>query len=182
MLRLIVDEFWRLQRERVGERELADAKAYMTGSFPLTIETPDAIATQVLNVLFYGLPVEQLQSFRERVNAVTADDIAARRALLPAARSAVDRARRQRRGVRPAAPSARLRHVRDDRDGQPRPDDAGLQEGQVGQAGQVGQGRAVAGQGCGPQAVPCAGQASYQQTLGDQPAGRSRSARRCSTR
>ena len=75
MLRLMVDEFWRLQRERVGERELADAKAYMTGSFPLTIETPDAIATQVLNVLFYGLPVEELQSFRERVNAVTVDDI-----------------------------------------------------------------------------------------------------------
>ena len=75
VLRLIVDEFWRLQRERVGERELSDAKAYLTGSFPLTIETPDAIATQVLNVLFYGLPVEQLQSFRDRVNAVRPDDI-----------------------------------------------------------------------------------------------------------
>ena len=50
VLRLMVDEFWRLQRERVRERELGDAKAYLTGSFPLTIETPDAIATQVLNV------------------------------------------------------------------------------------------------------------------------------------
>jgi len=75
VLRLIVDEFWRLQRERVGDRELSGAKAYMTGSFPLTIETPDAIATQVLNVLFYGLPVDQLQSFRDRVNAVRPDDI-----------------------------------------------------------------------------------------------------------
>jgi zinc protease len=75
VLRLIVDEFWRLQRERVGERELADAKAYLTGSFPLTIETPDAIATQVLNSVFYGLPLEQLQTFRDRVNAVTVDDI-----------------------------------------------------------------------------------------------------------
>jgi len=75
VLRLIVDEFWRLQRERVGERELADAKAYMTGSFPLTIETPDAIAMQVVNVVFYGLPLEQLQNFRDRVNAVTVDDI-----------------------------------------------------------------------------------------------------------
>jgi zinc protease len=75
VLRLIVDEFWRLQRERVSERELADAQAYMAGSFPLTIETPDAIAMQVLNALFFGLPLEQLQSFRERVNAVTVDDI-----------------------------------------------------------------------------------------------------------
>jgi zinc protease len=75
VLRLIVDEFWRLQRERVSERELDGAKAYLSGSFPLTIETPEAIAMQVINALFYGLPLEQLQNFRERVNAVTADDI-----------------------------------------------------------------------------------------------------------
>ena len=75
VLRLIVDEFWRLQRERVGDRELDGAKAYLTGSFPLTIETPESIAMQVVNALFYGLPLEELQNFRERVNAVTPDDI-----------------------------------------------------------------------------------------------------------
>jgi zinc protease len=75
VLRLMVDEFWRLQRERVGERELSSAKAYITGSFPLTIETPDAIAAQVLNVLFYGLPSDHLQTYRDRVNAVRSDDI-----------------------------------------------------------------------------------------------------------
>jgi zinc protease len=75
VVRLIIDEFSRLQRERVGERELENAKAYMTGSFPLTIETPDQIAMQVLNVVFYGLPLEDLQNFRDRVNAVTVDDI-----------------------------------------------------------------------------------------------------------
>jgi zinc protease len=75
VLRLIVDEFWRLQRDRVGERELTDAKAYLTGSFPLTIETPDQIALQILNVVFYELPIEELQSFRQRVNAITPDDI-----------------------------------------------------------------------------------------------------------
>jgi hypothetical protein len=75
VLRLIVDEFWRLQRERVGDRELDGAKAYLTGSFPLTIETPESIAMQVVNALFYGLPLQELQNFRERVNAVTPDDI-----------------------------------------------------------------------------------------------------------
>ncbi|HEY3149740.1 MAG TPA: pitrilysin family protein, partial [Dongiaceae bacterium] len=85
VLKLIVDEFWRLQRERVGERELDGAKAYMAGSFPLTIETPESIAMQVVNALFYGLPLEQLQTFRERVNAVTVDDIqrVARKLLRP---------------------------------------------------------------------------------------------------
>lgn len=75
VIRLIVAEFWRLQRERVSELELSGAKAYLTGSYPLSLETPDQIAVQVLNQLFYGLPLEQLQTFRERVNAVTADDI-----------------------------------------------------------------------------------------------------------
>jgi zinc protease len=75
VLRLIVDEFQKLQRERVHERELADAQAYLAGSFPLTIETPDAIAAQVLNVLFYGLPLSEIESYRERVNAITVDDI-----------------------------------------------------------------------------------------------------------
>lgn len=74
-LRLIVDELWRLQRQRVSQRELADAQAYLTGSFPLTIETPSAIAMQVLNAVFYGLDLEELQTFRERVNAISVDDI-----------------------------------------------------------------------------------------------------------
>jgi zinc protease len=75
VLRLMVDEFARLRRERVGGNELADAQAYLTGNFPLTIETPGAIATQVLTVLFYDLPIDDLQNFRQRVNAVSVDDI-----------------------------------------------------------------------------------------------------------
>jgi zinc protease len=74
-LRLIVDEFARLRRERVHPRELGDAQAYLTGSFPLTIETPGAIALQVLNAVVYGLDLEELQTYRERVNSITPDDI-----------------------------------------------------------------------------------------------------------
>ncbi len=57
-LRVVVDEFSRLQRERVGDGELSGAQAYLAGNFPLTIETPDAIAMQVLNALFYDLRSE----------------------------------------------------------------------------------------------------------------------------
>ncbi|MEQ1757070.1 MAG: pitrilysin family protein [Vicinamibacterales bacterium] len=74
-LRLAVDEFTRLQREKVGLRELTEAQAYLSGSFPLTIETPNEIATQILNVVFYGLPANEVGTFRERVLSVTPDDI-----------------------------------------------------------------------------------------------------------
>lgn len=74
-LRLIVDEFWKLQREQVRAGELQGAQDYLAGSFPLTIETPSAIAMQVLNQLFYGLELSELESFRERVYAVTPEEI-----------------------------------------------------------------------------------------------------------
>ncbi|MDQ3488974.1 MAG: insulinase family protein [Acidobacteriota bacterium] len=74
-LRLIVDEIAKIRRERVNPRELADAQAYLTGSFPLTIETPGAIALQVLNAVVFGLDLQELQNYRERVNRITPEDI-----------------------------------------------------------------------------------------------------------
>lgn len=74
-LRLMVDEVWRLIRDRVGERELEGAQEYLTGSFPLTIETPSQIALQILNAVFFGLNMNDLQTYRERVTAVTVDDV-----------------------------------------------------------------------------------------------------------
>jgi zinc protease len=74
-LRVTVDEFTRLQRERVNDGELEGAQDYMVGHFPLTIEVPDQIATQVLNQLFYELPVEDLPRYREKILKVTPDEI-----------------------------------------------------------------------------------------------------------
>ena len=76
-LRLVIDEMWRLQREKVDPRELRGVKDYFQGSFPLTIETPSAIALQVLNQIFYGLDLKDLEQLRERVEAVTVEDLQA---------------------------------------------------------------------------------------------------------
>jgi len=75
VLRLIVDEISRLQRDPVPVRELRNAQDYLAGAFPLSIETPGAIATQVLDVLFYGLPLGDIESYRDRLNAITPDDV-----------------------------------------------------------------------------------------------------------
>ena len=74
-VRVFVDEFTRLQRERIADAELAGAQAYMTGSFPLTIESPGAIARQVVNAVFYDLSLDELRTYRQRANAVTPDDV-----------------------------------------------------------------------------------------------------------
>src|SRR4030095_430193 len=64
VLRLTVDEFSRLQRNRVYEPELKDAQAFLAGTFPLTIETPNEIATQVLKAGFYDLPLTDISTLR----------------------------------------------------------------------------------------------------------------------
>lgn len=74
-LKLIIDEYTKVQRDRVGERELGDAQAYLAGAFPLTIEVPDAIATQVVYTLFHELPLTDVGTFAQRVQSVTPDDI-----------------------------------------------------------------------------------------------------------
>ena len=74
-LRITIDEFSRLVREPVGERELMGAQAYLAGSFPLGLETADDIALQVLNLLFFDLDVKELATYRDRINAVTSEDI-----------------------------------------------------------------------------------------------------------
>ena len=75
VLRLTVDEIARMQRERVSTRELRSAQDYLAGNFPLSIETPNAIATQVLEAMLYGLDLDDLETYPERINAVTPDDI-----------------------------------------------------------------------------------------------------------
>src|SRR5262249_38656027 len=66
-LRLMVDECARLQRDAVDPGELFGAQQFLAGSFPLTIETPGAIAEQVLGELFYGLDPRELETYRDRV-------------------------------------------------------------------------------------------------------------------
>ena len=67
VLRLMVEEVARLRRERVSRRELENAQAYLAGSFPLTVETPNAIAAQVLEALLYGLDLDDLPKYPERI-------------------------------------------------------------------------------------------------------------------
>jgi zinc protease len=74
-LRLMVDEYARLQKEPVDGGELRGAQNFMAGNFPLTIETPSAIAEQVLGRLFYGQDLKDLETYRDRVERVTVGDV-----------------------------------------------------------------------------------------------------------
>src|SRR2546426_1399278 len=62
----------RIRTETIPDSELAAVKGFLVGSFPLTIETPSQIASQVANAKLLGLGDDYLRLYRERLSAVTA--------------------------------------------------------------------------------------------------------------
>ena len=62
----------RVRTELIPDSELTAAKGFLVGSFPLTIETPSQIASQVANAKLLGLGDDYLRLYRERLSAVTA--------------------------------------------------------------------------------------------------------------
>lgn len=55
--------------------ELAAAKANLTGSFPLRLDSNRKILENVANIGFYSLPLDYLDTYQAKVNAVTADEV-----------------------------------------------------------------------------------------------------------
>lgn len=73
----ILAEINRMQTEPVPAAELADSKAYRTGSLPVSLETNSGLADIILDMEFYGLGLDYLQRFPALINAITAKDIQA---------------------------------------------------------------------------------------------------------
>jgi zinc protease len=74
-LQLFLDLHAKIKNEQVSAAELDLAKAQLTGSFPLTIETPAQIAGQVASSRLLGQSRDHVQTWRQRLAAVTAADV-----------------------------------------------------------------------------------------------------------
>lgn len=61
-----------IRTQAIPDSELAAAKGFLVGSFPLSIETPGQIAGQAATVKLLGLDPDYLRLYRERLNAITA--------------------------------------------------------------------------------------------------------------
>jgi zinc protease len=74
-LDVIRTEFKRIVSEGPTEKELADIKAYLTGSFALRFDTNANIANQLLWMLMEGLGYDYVETRNAQVEAVTIDDV-----------------------------------------------------------------------------------------------------------
>ncbi len=68
-------ELKRIRNERVSEKEIADAKSYLTGVFPIRLETQEGLIDQLVQIKMLGLADNYLQAYRDRIQAVTIADI-----------------------------------------------------------------------------------------------------------
>jgi hypothetical protein len=75
-LMIMLDLAERLRAGDIPEADLENAKLYLTGSFPLSIETPQDVASQVASNRLLRRPDSYLTDYRGRVAAVDVDDVA----------------------------------------------------------------------------------------------------------
>lgn len=68
-------ELNRIRNEPVSEKEINDAKSYLTGVFPIRLETQEGLTDQLVQIKMLNLPNDYLQQYRDRVQAVTVADI-----------------------------------------------------------------------------------------------------------
>ncbi|MBC7998641.1 MAG: insulinase family protein [Leptolyngbya sp.] len=68
-------ELSRLRNIKVADKEITDAKKYMTGSFQLGLETQGGFAQRLLEGQLYDLPRDYLETYTDKIMAVSADDI-----------------------------------------------------------------------------------------------------------
>ncbi len=68
-------ELGRIRSEPVSEKELADAKSYLTGVFPIRLETQEGLIDQLLQIKMFGLPDNYLDTYRSHIQSVTREQI-----------------------------------------------------------------------------------------------------------
>jgi zinc protease len=70
-------EVRRICEELVGEEELADNKAFITGSLPLRLERNEGVARSIISMERYGLGLDYLQRYRDLIGEIDAEQIRA---------------------------------------------------------------------------------------------------------
>lgn len=71
----ILKEMKEIRTNPVSDTELSDAKAFLTGSFPLRFETGGRIAGFLIAVEYYGLGLDYIDKYNDYISSVTKDDV-----------------------------------------------------------------------------------------------------------
>lgn len=71
---VIGDEWRKMAETGITEKELEDAKLYLTGAYPLRFDGNGQIASILVGMQAQGLPIDYIATRNDKVNAVTLED------------------------------------------------------------------------------------------------------------
>jgi zinc protease len=74
-LTLLLEQLEKFRSGEVPAQELQNAKSYLIGSFPLSIEVPNDLANRLTTVFLYDLGDDYLKTYRDRLANITAGDV-----------------------------------------------------------------------------------------------------------
>lgn len=74
-IEVIRDEWRRAATEGVTEKELQDAKTYLTGAYPLRFDGNARIAGIMVGMQMQDLPIDYIATRNDKVNAVTLEEV-----------------------------------------------------------------------------------------------------------
>jgi predicted Zn-dependent peptidase len=70
-IQLVIDLMRRMRSGGLESADLEKGRNYLAGLYPLSIEAPDALAGEILDVAFYGLGKGYIEGYQARIRAVT---------------------------------------------------------------------------------------------------------------
>ena len=71
----LMKEINSIRYQKVSEQDLKDAKEAYIGSFVMDVQKPSTSATYALNKELYNLPDDYYETYLEKINSVTVDDV-----------------------------------------------------------------------------------------------------------
>jgi zinc protease len=74
-LKLIIAQLRQIQSQPVADRELASARKYLIGSFPLRLDRQSQIVSFMLQVELYGLGLDYAERYPKLIDEVTKADV-----------------------------------------------------------------------------------------------------------
>jgi predicted Zn-dependent peptidase len=74
-INLIINELKKITKEKVSAEELQKVKNYISGVFPLQLETANAVASRVIGLKLYNLPSDYYNKYISEIIKITEDDI-----------------------------------------------------------------------------------------------------------
>lgn len=69
------EEIKRIQKEPVSEKEIEGARKYLTGSFPMRMDTQGKLVNFLLQVEYYGLGLDYPERYPRLIHGVTREDV-----------------------------------------------------------------------------------------------------------